>query len=260
MFSGQNGDGSTPVGYLIEASDGALYGSTMSAGTGGVGTVFKLNKDGSNYSVLHSFSYLPGEGRLPFGGVIEATDGGIYGTTYYGGGSANGGTVFKMNKDGSGYLIVLSFTGVNGDCQNPRCALTQGSDGNFYGPTEWGGDTGLGTVFRLIPGNHAPAVAGTVPAQSTTYGTPFSLTVSANTFSDTDSAQTLSYTVTGLPAGITFDPSTLRFFGTPAAAGTNTITLTATDNGSPDISASTSFDLVVGKATLTATGDILNRF
>src|SRR5438093_7124177 len=48
--------GTTPKAPLIEGSNGALYGTTSGDFAGGGGTVFKLNKDGSAYLLLHSFT------------------------------------------------------------------------------------------------------------------------------------------------------------------------------------------------------------
>jgi len=79
-----------------EGSDGALYGTTFYGGSSNVGTVFKLNPDGSAYRVLHSFAG-GGEGGNP-SGVIEGSDGTLYGTA--------GSVVFRLNKDGNGYGIV----------------------------------------------------------------------------------------------------------------------------------------------------------
>lgn len=63
--------GVSPYAGLIEASDGALYGTTY----GDVGTVFKINQESNRYSVLRSFDNTAIDGRSPLGGVIEASDG-----------------------------------------------------------------------------------------------------------------------------------------------------------------------------------------
>src|SRR5205823_3784393 len=75
-------EGASPYG-LIEADDGYLYGACLSQGPGGVGTVFKLSKDGTWFQVLHAFS--DPDGNSPRGGVIEGSDGALYGTTMNGG-------------------------------------------------------------------------------------------------------------------------------------------------------------------------------
>jgi uncharacterized repeat protein (TIGR03803 family) len=79
-------------------SDGNLYGTTEFGGPGG-GLVFEITSDGA-YSVLHSFGKTNGpDGSLPIG-VIQASDGNLYGTTYAGGAvsstSVGAGVVFKI--------------------------------------------------------------------------------------------------------------------------------------------------------------------
>ena len=147
-FTGIDGDGANPHGGLIESSDGALYGTTAAGGSKGRGTIFKLRKDGSGYIVLRSFTGADGDGAFAFAGLLEDNNAVLFGATVYGG-STNQGTIFKLNKDGSGYAVLRSFTGRGGDGAYPYASLTQASDGALYGTTAGGGTTNLGTVFRL---------------------------------------------------------------------------------------------------------------
>ena len=79
------------------------------------------------------------------------------------------------------------------------------------------------------PANVPPSPpAGGIPNQVATVGTPFSYTVPA--FTDPDAGQTLTYSVTGLPAnGLTFTAGTRTISGTPSASGVVGITVTAND-------------------------------
>src|SRR5262249_52444579 len=79
-------------------------------------------------------------------GVIEGTDGALYGTTYDGGTSSSG-TVFKLNKDGTGYRVLLNFDGQNG--ANPVAGLISGSNSVLYGTTYIGGFLGVEPRFSL---------------------------------------------------------------------------------------------------------------
>jgi uncharacterized repeat protein (TIGR03803 family) len=138
---------------VVEGSDGALYGTTFSSGPNGGGTVFKVNKDGSGFRILHSFSVSSGDGRYPTATVVEGSDGALYGTTHSGG-TNDAGTVFKLSKDGSDYAVVHHFTRGPGDGWVPEAPLVEGSDGALYGTTTYGGITnpspdGFGTVFKL---------------------------------------------------------------------------------------------------------------
>src|SRR5208282_4028034 len=138
-----------PLANLIQGSDGTLYGTTTGSGTsfgGNFGTVFKLNTNGSGFTVLHTFTNSP-DGANP-SAVVQGADGALYGTTGLGG-TYDAGTVFKLNTDGSGYLVLHTFTGTSGDGEKPTAALMLGSDGALYGTTEEGGSGGGGTVFKL---------------------------------------------------------------------------------------------------------------
>ena len=137
-------DGANPYAGLIQGTDGALYGTTSSGGQYyGGGTVFQLNSDG-NFTVLHIFS--GDDGANPYAGLIQGTDGALYGTTSSGG-LYGGGTVFQLNLDGSGFRVLHSFSGDDG--ANPYAGLIQGTDGALYGTTYSGGSEGYGTVFRV---------------------------------------------------------------------------------------------------------------
>lgn len=146
-------DGIRPTAGLMEGSDGGLYGTTGRGGEYDAGTVFRLNKDGSNYRILHSFGpRYYNDGQYPAGGVMEGSDGALYGTTVRGGGeipcTGGCGTVFRLNKDGSGYTNFI-FGAAGSDGRHPASTLIQGSDGGLYGTTQGGGQLGLGAVFRL---------------------------------------------------------------------------------------------------------------
>lgn len=86
------------------------------------------------------------DGAQPDAGLIQGSDGNLYGTTYFGG-SNDWGTVFKIATNGTPTTIYY-FTGLS-DGGNPAASLVQGYDGNFYGTAYSGGSNGVGTVFRI---------------------------------------------------------------------------------------------------------------
>ena len=105
-------DGCNPTAGLIEGSDGKLYGTTVSGGASNQGTVFSMAKNGTGFVLLKSFdgcSTLT-DGCNPTAGLIEGSDGKLYGTTISGGAS-NQGTVFSMAKNGTGFVLLKSFDG-----------------------------------------------------------------------------------------------------------------------------------------------------
>jgi len=146
-------DGANPYAPLVEGSDGNLYGTTYLGGANGFyGTVFKITPMGT-LTTLYSFCALTNcaDGEFPNGGLIEGSDGNFYGTTA-GDGVHNFGTVFIISPQGS-MRILYGFCALPncGDGQNPAAGLVQGSDGNFYGTTYFGGANKLGTVFKITP-------------------------------------------------------------------------------------------------------------
>src|SRR5437867_1174908 len=78
-------DGNGPGGALMEGNDGMLYGTTRGGGSNETGTVFKMNKNGANYTILYHFGPFGVDGINPYVGVIKGIDGALYGTTRYGG-------------------------------------------------------------------------------------------------------------------------------------------------------------------------------
>jgi uncharacterized repeat protein (TIGR03803 family) len=148
-FANTTSDGHWPIGGVIEASDGVLYGTTQSGGSSNLGTIFKLNRDGSGYAILRSLGATTNDGSVSWGHLVEGSDGRLYGTTAGGGGGSSLGTVFGLNKAGSGYAVLRRFSTTGYDGYYPRCGLLEGSDGVLYGTTEYGGSDGDGIVFKL---------------------------------------------------------------------------------------------------------------
>ena len=143
-FAGSDGWG-PKSGLLLDKS--VLYGTTFHGGSNvtiyGDGTVYRLNTDGSGYTVLRRFS--GGDGRFPTGGLImDGTT--LLGTTTFGGG-ASAGTLFQMDTDGNGFSQLFSFTFASGFHPQGRLLLAEGS---LYGNTSNGGlDPNWGTVFNF---------------------------------------------------------------------------------------------------------------
>src|SRR5208283_5109939 len=150
-------DGASPYAALVQDTDGNLYGTTLYGGPNSCtypgigtifscGTVFKITPSGT-LATLYNFCSQSGctDGQFPYAGLIQGSDGNLYGTTSFGG--ANGdGTVFRITP--SGTLTTLhSFAGTDGAAG--YAGLVQGTDGNFYGTT-FGGPAN-GTVFKITP-------------------------------------------------------------------------------------------------------------
>ena len=149
-FGASDGDGANPYGSLIQASDGNLYGMTFGGGANGNGAVIKISLAGAE-SVFYSFgAWGGGDGAMPSGNLIQASDGNFYGMTY--GGGANGsGAVIVLTPTGVETVLYSFGTSGGSDGNAPAGSLIQGSDGNFYGMTSAGGVNYTGAVIQVTP-------------------------------------------------------------------------------------------------------------
>jgi uncharacterized repeat protein (TIGR03803 family) len=161
LHSFDDTDGYFPEGALIQGTDGNFYGTTAAGGTKGLGTVFRITPNGT-LTTLYSFCLQTNctDGEQPQAGLIQGTDGNLYGTTYTGG-TKGSGTIFRITPSSTLTTIYHFCSQTNcTDGSNPIAALVQGTDGNFYGTTAVGGTNdphcifgnGCGTVFSLSVG------------------------------------------------------------------------------------------------------------
>lgn len=104
----RNNGGVPQYGALVQGTDGDLYGTASLGGNVtacnpfGCGTIFKMTTDGK-LTILHIFNST--DGSLPYGKLVQASDGNFYGTTSDGGNSSckgvSCGTVFKITQKAS---------------------------------------------------------------------------------------------------------------------------------------------------------------
>jgi uncharacterized repeat protein (TIGR03803 family) len=129
--------------HLVQATDGAFYGTTQTGGTYGKGTVFKCTPTGA-LTMLHAFSGGV-DGASPEAALIQAKDGNLYGLTPSGGSHLLG-TIFKLSLSGT-LTTIYNLT----EALGPQFPLVQSYDGNFYGVFGAGGSSGTGMFFRVTP-------------------------------------------------------------------------------------------------------------
>ena len=158
-FTGGPSDGGNPSGGLIQDSAGNLYGTTQYGGTTsngngtGNGVVFKVAPDGTE-TVLYTFlgpGGPPDDGANPQSGLIQDSEGNLYGTTENGG-AYSGGTLFKLSPTGV-ETVLHSFGGPSTlEGRSPMAGVIMDSSGNLYGTTGVVGSSGGGpSVYELSP-------------------------------------------------------------------------------------------------------------
>jgi uncharacterized repeat protein (TIGR03803 family) len=165
-------NGYFPEGALVEASDGNLYGTCYSGGANSVGTVFRISKTGS-FQKIYDFSNASGNiGYEPKAGLIQASDGKLYGTTYFGGTNfGDSGTLYQLTTSGTATLLASFNANTTGF--QPADVPLQGSDGNLYLSLLYGGGQNSqgvqdqGTIDRFTTGLAArpPVITSFSPAQ-----------------------------------------------------------------------------------------------
>lgn len=151
-FSTSGTDGTGPLGPVLQAADGKLYGTTSAGGTFGLGTVFVMSTSGGGYKVLHNFQNSGGvlEGSNPTAGVVQGSDGFLYSVAVLGGANSLG-TLFRVNTTGTNFQKLWDFTnligGQSGD--TPRSTPTLHTNGIIYGTTSHGGSQapGYGVLY-----------------------------------------------------------------------------------------------------------------
>lgn len=157
-FNSNGKDGYESYGGLTFNSAGNLFGTTVSGGKYGPGTVFELIP-GSNgkwtEKILHNFITNPSDGSYPYGTVIFDSAGNLYGMTYAGGSGPGGpGTVYEMSVNDKGKWrekILYNFCTANNciDGAYPYGGPVFSTAGSIFGYTSAGGANGDGVVFRV---------------------------------------------------------------------------------------------------------------
>ncbi|MGD1085023.1 MAG: choice-of-anchor tandem repeat GloVer-containing protein [Verrucomicrobiota bacterium] len=165
LHSFQGIDGGRPMAALV-LSGQSLYGTTEGGGVG-EGTVFKVNVDGTGFGTLHTFTavrgarYTNSDGRFPQSELVLSGQT-LYGTAWSGG-PAGQGTVFKVNTDGTGFVVLHGFGAGSANAYNfgRLTGMSSNSDGGWlesglvlsgttlYGTASQGGAYGRGTIFKL---------------------------------------------------------------------------------------------------------------
>lgn len=214
-----NHDGANPYYGKLTTDGTSLYGLTLSGGSNNVGTIFKINPDGTDYQVLHSFNGIyilnmngdPNDGAHPYGSLllIGST---LYGMTQDGGTNSffgeSQGAIFKINTDGTGFSLIHSFNDLEGpdDGYAPYGSLV--TDGtNLFGMTPES-ISGAGVLFSISPSGSnytimhtfgTNALDGSAPQGSLLYsgGVLYGMTVDGGTNVNNDAGTIFSINTDG---------------------------------------------------------------
>jgi uncharacterized repeat protein (TIGR03803 family) len=198
---------------LVQATDGNFYGTVVGGGSRNDGSVIRLTPSGVLTTIYTFCTVFEGgkclDGIQPYGTLIQASDGNLYGTTYLGGNN-NAGTIFEMTLDGV-LTTLYSFCPQTAcdDGDEPFGGLAQATNGIFYGTTWAGGTYDLGTIFSIAVGLgpfvEARPGFGKVGAPVTILGTNLKGTtgVSFNGTAASFTVVSASQITTSIPAGAT---------------------------------------------------------
>jgi uncharacterized repeat protein (TIGR03803 family) len=196
---------------LIQGSDGSFFGVTFFGKTFGLGTVFRMTRAGKT-RVLHSFNDLT-LGANPLAGLVQATDGNLYGTTYYGG-LPNYGVIYRINPSAV-FSVLFSYSN-DFDGGHPEATLFQHTNGILYGTTSGGGLYDGGTLFSFDVG--APPFVRLV----TTFGkVGRTIGILGQSFTGTTEVS-----FNGIPATFTVSSDTYLEASVPTGATTGFVTVT----------------------------------
>jgi len=152
LADGTNASGSSSHCLTLNAAMEPDSGTYTAIVTNSIGSavsseavlaVIPASLPGTRMATLHWFTGDEGGGSP--NGLVQASNGSLYGTTVYGG-AHQGGTIFRASPDGA-FVTLFSLSWTNGAL--PAAALVEGADGFLYGTTEYGGDYGAGTAFNV---------------------------------------------------------------------------------------------------------------
>ncbi|HNP44041.1 MAG TPA: T9SS type A sorting domain-containing protein [Panacibacter sp.] len=133
-------------GSLVQAGNGKLYGMAQGGGSGGLGTIYSFDPSTNTFAKLFDFNGT--NGSIPYGSLVQATNGKLYGMTYQGGAN-NFGTLFSFDPATNTQVKLIDFNTAQGT--NPTGSLIQASNGKLYGMTYGGGSGNYGVIFSFDP-------------------------------------------------------------------------------------------------------------
>lgn len=144
VFNFNTAKGAEPNAGMIKASNGKLYGMTTNGGLNGAGVLYSFNTTTNVQTKLFDFGGL--NGGNPYGDLMQASNGKLYGMTSTGGANSLG-TMFSFDLVSNAFVKLYDFDSIHG--ANPNGGLTQYNNTTLYGLTSFGGNDNFGTIFSF---------------------------------------------------------------------------------------------------------------
>jgi uncharacterized repeat protein (TIGR03803 family) len=143
-FNGSS-NGKNPYGSLIQATNGKLYGMTQNGGTNDIGVFFEYEISANKLTKKTDFA-LTSNGSHPYGSLMQASNGKLYGMTYNGG-TIYKGILFEFDITTNTFTKKVEFAGTTNGAE-PNGSLIQVSNGKLFGMTHIGGTNNYGVLFE----------------------------------------------------------------------------------------------------------------
>ncbi|KAB7727042.1 hypothetical protein F5984_22665 [Rudanella paleaurantiibacter] len=241
VTSGTSTTGTSGTG----TSGGTAFAGTLGSATGTVGQSFSYTIPNGSFSATAGQSLTYAASGLPPGLAINRNTGAITGTPT----TAGSNTVIITATSSATSTTVssgTSTTGTSGTGTSGTATVGQSFSGTLgilinASVTSGTGTSGTGTT--------GTAFVGTLGSATGTVGQSFSYTIPSGSFSAT-AGQSLTYSASGLPPGLTINTGTGAITGTPTTAGSNTVIITAITSGtSTTVSSGTSTTGTSGTGT-----------
>jgi uncharacterized repeat protein (TIGR03803 family) len=233
-FPAFQGDAQSPES-LTWGGDGFVYGTASKGGVAGLGAIFRVRTDGSDYAVLHAFKNATNEGATPYSPLAMGSDGFLYGTSVVQQPrSAVGGFLFRINRNGD--LFRAFGNQLPLQVAQPGANLIQGSDAGFY-------YSGLSGIARFSLTNRIAVKPP--PTAVATNGLRFQYILPAGTFLNPPPLPPLAISAERLPDGVQFDAGAGTLSGLLPTPGRYEVLVTAVDPTTDLRSASVTVHIVV---------------
>ncbi len=239
-----------PTGFLIDPPTGTVYGTATSAGSNVI-TITATDPGGLSASGQLLVGFSPTSGTTVGGFTLTQP-------TY----NCTTGAITLNSTGGDGSAITYSAPGITrtsptsstgtvepGLIADPKTLIISAVQGGFVSIYSFD----LAAFCRNGGVNLAPVFSGSLAATSGITGVPFTYNLPTGAFTDPNAGQSLTYTATSLPAGLSLNSATGAITGTPSTSGTNSVVIRATDTGGLSASGTLGLTISTNQAPVSTT-------